>query len=240
MHGDIKPQNILVFDENGSIKAKVADLGYSTTTDSASTLLYLPKSPPWNDPKWHHRGVSLLEGKRMDIFSFGMLSFWILFANVFEKESGSATMDATQKDLSVSGGITSSFHCLESWKMKGMLCEVAHRFVESDKTLDCEQKSAMKAFFDKALHEDPKSRDTSFEYLFSLDPSIRIPMESDISPPKPPGIETASSNLSSHIDFSVCTRKRTPIPLPKLSLSIGCKIDASNVSARLSGARMYF
>ena len=41
----------------------------------------MPKSLHWVAPEWHHRGFSLLQAKKMDVYSLGLLVLWILCCN---------------------------------------------------------------------------------------------------------------------------------------------------------------
>ena len=80
MHGDIKPQNVLVFDgAYGAYTPKVADFGYSTRYASPNEAIYMPISRPWTAPEWHHRGFMPAQAAKMDVYSFGMLALWLLF-----------------------------------------------------------------------------------------------------------------------------------------------------------------
>ena len=82
IHGDIKPENVLVFSENdGAYVAKVTDFGYSTLFTTDSDLIKMPKSWPWTAPERHHREILPIQARKMDAYSFGMLCLWLLFYN---------------------------------------------------------------------------------------------------------------------------------------------------------------
>ena len=85
VHGDIKPQNVLVFKDaiTRKITVKVADFGNSTLTVTASESgkVLLPKSRPWNAPEHHFGWFKANEAKKTDVYSFGMLCLWVLFGN---------------------------------------------------------------------------------------------------------------------------------------------------------------
>ncbi|KAF8539361.1 kinase-like domain-containing protein, partial [Trichophaea hybrida] len=79
IHGDIKPQNVLIFkDATGKTTVKVADFGYSTLTAGARGKVYLPKSRPWNAPEHHVREFTAPDAKLTDVYSFGMLCLWVV------------------------------------------------------------------------------------------------------------------------------------------------------------------
>ena len=85
IHGDIKPQNTLIFDNVfGGYTAKVADFGYSTQYTLPQDLIFMPRSWPWAAPEWHHRGFTPAQATKMDTYSFGMLVLWMLFYSTKE------------------------------------------------------------------------------------------------------------------------------------------------------------
>jgi serine/threonine protein kinase len=88
VHGDIKPENVLIFkgDSRGFVP-KVTDFGYSTLCARNDSRIIMPRSVPWVAPEWHHRGFSFEEATKMDMFSFGMLCFWLLFFTTKEGQS---------------------------------------------------------------------------------------------------------------------------------------------------------
>src|ERR1700743_350497 len=79
VHGDIKPDNILVSQKGTSLVAMGTDFESSCVYGDESDLLTLPKTPPWNAPEWSDRYVRVKDAKLMDIYSFGLVCFWILF-----------------------------------------------------------------------------------------------------------------------------------------------------------------
>jgi serine/threonine protein kinase len=79
IHGDIKPQNILIFeDHEHKLVAKIADFGNSVAGVAENDLCQLPRSDPWTAPEYHHRKFSVSAAKKMDIYSFSMLCLWLL------------------------------------------------------------------------------------------------------------------------------------------------------------------
>src|SRR5438046_9225474 len=91
IHGDVKPQNILIFkDDSGNYVAKVADFGYSTQFVNDEELVKMPKSWPWNAPEHHHRGFKPSQARKMDAYSFGILCLWLMFKEkIFEVSANS-------------------------------------------------------------------------------------------------------------------------------------------------------
>ncbi|RWA05249.1 hypothetical protein EKO27_g9853 [Xylaria grammica] len=81
IHGDLKPQNVLIFkDEHDSWLARVADFGFSKWHTSESDPLELPRSWPWYAPEYdEYPSFTPQQAMGMDVFSFGMLSLWLIF-----------------------------------------------------------------------------------------------------------------------------------------------------------------
>ena len=81
VHGDIKPQNVLVFKDaiTREITVKVTEFGYSTFAVGESGKFLLPKSRPWNAPEHHFAEFEAQEAKRTDVYSISMLCLWLLF-----------------------------------------------------------------------------------------------------------------------------------------------------------------
>ena len=77
IHGDIKPENILISraENSAAYVAQVADFGYSTIhTDHP---ICTPRSRGWTAPEWHHRGFKYLDAEKIDVYSFGLLCLWL-------------------------------------------------------------------------------------------------------------------------------------------------------------------
>jgi serine/threonine protein kinase len=121
VHGDLKPQNILIFcDENGGQRyvPKVADFGYSAliAKENAGMAIYMPGTPRWCSPEWYpgFATTDIMDAKRMDAYSFGLLCAWLLFNDTFPstqqnfdgESHPNNTMLAVVGDLNSSSGIS--------------------------------------------------------------------------------------------------------------------------------------
>lgn len=80
IHGDLKPENVLVFpgQDGGGYAPKVIDFGYSTYGFGDDDLVRLPRTPAWAAPEWHHREFRIKDAKKADIYSFSKICEWIL------------------------------------------------------------------------------------------------------------------------------------------------------------------
>ena len=77
IHGDIKPEHILISkaENSAAYVAQVAGFRYSTiNTDHP---IYTPRSQGWTAPEWHPRGFYYLDAEKMDVYSFGLLCLWL-------------------------------------------------------------------------------------------------------------------------------------------------------------------
>ncbi|KAF2840209.1 kinase-like protein [Patellaria atrata CBS 101060] len=143
VHGDVKPQNVLVFaEEDGNYCAKVTDFGYSTLHASKSTddrEINLPISRPWNAPETEEgswdTAFSLEEAKLTDVYSFGLLCMWLLFHGPLRNMQQIALLR-------------------EKEELTGFIDDNVSQVAD----LSDEQKSSLLAFFHSTLERDPKHR----------------------------------------------------------------------------------
>ena len=165
-HGDIKPENVLLFkNEGGECYAKLADFGYAgwAINDKKDVLIKPPRSRPWDPPEYHHRGFTVLGARKLDIYSFGMLCLWFIF---FDRSLDSCPVPNGDK-------VTRSwpFHdlkLLDSMKHENTLRKYASDLVRSVVGLHINQRENLERFFNSALAHDPAERTMNFEELVSL------------------------------------------------------------------------
>ena len=148
IHGDIKPANVLVF-ENGSIKytARVADFGYSTWLAGTDDAVLMPRTPHWTAPEWHHRPMHSASAIRMDVYSFGLLCLWLLFYHGEETQRRNF-----YKDLE-SGEETST---------------LARQLVVEANVMDDDVRNNLHKLFDLSLALDPAERCSNLGQLVCL------------------------------------------------------------------------
>ncbi|KAF3105004.1 hypothetical protein TWF102_002764 [Orbilia oligospora] len=90
IHGDIEPQNVLICKgSDGSYSAQVTDFGYSTilAQESNEAEIILPESWPWTAPEIvRGEPITFKRGIAADVFSYGLLCFWVLCYNNLEQD----------------------------------------------------------------------------------------------------------------------------------------------------------
>jgi serine/threonine protein kinase len=148
IHGDIKPENVLIFENDSSrYVAKVADFGYSTWFTSDDELVKMPRSQYWVAPEWHHRDFTTAKAMKMDIYSFGMLCLWLLFYN---------TQENTTCDF---------YSHLNSAETVSVL---AHELIIAMAGLNDQRRCNLSQLFDLTLADNPAERSSDFNQLISL------------------------------------------------------------------------
>ncbi|KAI1742629.1 kinase-like domain-containing protein [Xylaria scruposa] len=146
VHGDIKPQNVLIFpDAKMTYVAKVTDFGYSTLDVAQSERITLPRSDPWYAPEVRFdKSYSLLEAKRTDIYSFGLLLLWMISYSGTDDRKSPQAVPMIEK--------------IKNAKEEETIIEFAKIVVNSIAELDQVEKKSLIAFFELTLAQDPSQR----------------------------------------------------------------------------------
>jgi serine/threonine protein kinase len=152
VHGDLKPGNVLVFkDEAGTYVARVADFGYSTWFCDPNDVVSMPKSIPWNAPEHHHRGFSMPNAKKMDVYSFGALCFWLLFERPILTFSSPATSPTSERRERLMDLFMGHNH-------EDGLLNLALSLVAEEDWLNDDTSTRLINFFKASLSIDPEDR----------------------------------------------------------------------------------
>jgi serine/threonine protein kinase len=168
IHGDIKPQNVLVFKDATGTTIKVADFGYSTLAAGDAGKVFLPKSRPWNAPEHHFGEFEALKAKKADVYSYGMLCLWALF--------GHSLPDIPQTNAEGATTIisfdtpTNSSTSLERLKNDDRVEYIARQLVDSIplSEITTEHKIHLKEFFSSTVSLNPDKRSSDFRKLAGL------------------------------------------------------------------------
>lgn len=170
MHGDIKPQNILIFKKLGKYCAQVIDFGNSAQYLDDAQKIEWYGTEAWAAPEYQG-GVewNQSEGIEADLFSLGLLYFWLFFE---PRMLGSAPPPSRLQE-------TDSSPCekVQRWleKTKGNIQKCAEVFLEAE-DLPTDQKQILRAIYDSSLSQAPGNRKANpFEnFLRMRDPTWSV------------------------------------------------------------------
>lgn len=180
VHSDIKPQNVLVFQDKGKpLVAKVADFGYSCLGVKDDDFVRLPMSRPWNAPEWHHREFRIYAAKKTDVYSFGMLCLWVLFSDELLRYVADAGANTTPGSIDGPWGGSYWTSRLEELKEEDKLTNIADELISKAVHLTAPQRVALGKFFEGTLCRDWKSRESDFEKLIRFlnrDTYVQLPL----------------------------------------------------------------
>ena len=162
MHGDIKPQNVLIFRrEHGDYGGKVIDFGYSTQSATENDFILVPTSWPWYAPEHsEYDRFRPNQVRKMDIFSLGMLCLWVIFERYF---SGMTPLPQEARWAEpyferVGEGDVSK-QVLDNLKQDDRLVVLASQLVMDETDLSDEAQQGLMEFFNKSLSVDPDLRE---------------------------------------------------------------------------------
>lgn len=167
IHGDMKPENILVTKSQGDAWiVHVTDFGYS----SFETLVKVPRSPPWEAPEWHSRWFSLENAKRMDVYSFGLLCLWLVFSGESLEFSGFPSIDI---DLAFpapheSNQLNPMMKGLQEMKASGKLLGSVLHLVSQKQEIPEQTRSCLEEVFTLALTHDTEKRAGQMDLFVDL------------------------------------------------------------------------
>lgn len=176
VHGDIKPRNILVFeDANGDPVVKVSDFGYSTLASehSDAACIYLPKSCPWHAPETEHKQgpYDLRSAKVADLWCTGLTILWLLFGRDLLHElrtDGGSSVEVLLNKRSISLIWEDCAQVIQDLKNKGELRGLAVQLVHGCGEVPDNQRAALAECFDLMLAQDPADRGYPLEELSSM------------------------------------------------------------------------
>ena len=171
IHGDIKPQNVLVFKDSttGDFTVKVADFGYSTLIVGGSGKVVLPKSRPWNAPEHRLGEFNAQEAKKTDAYSFGMLCLWLLFEDRLS-DIPQTTVHGTAELVSFNAPLLQVGRptLLEVLKDEDRVEGIANHLVESMPGLSVEYRIRLKEIFSLTLQLNPGKRTCDLTRVIGL------------------------------------------------------------------------
>jgi serine/threonine protein kinase len=167
IHGDVKPENILVTKGNGKddgvFGVHVIDFGYS----SFESLVKIPRSLPWEAPEWHSRSFNREAAKKMDIYSFGLLCLWLLFP---ADDLHSPGLPNINLDLAFSTASENNvmMRIFQELKASGKLLESVLELLWRKAEIPEDTRSVLEQLFRLSLPKDPVKRATQMDIFIDL------------------------------------------------------------------------
>lgn len=146
--------------------AKVTDFGFSTFSVDENERLRLPISRPWNAPEIDrtNREWTLSQAKLADLFSFGILCFWVLFEpQLCEPSKLLLSMLGIEIDNPVAPAASTSTEAT-LLQIKDRVQDLAPQLVAAERNkLGTLHQEALCAFMVSCLSSDPSKRTVGLE-----------------------------------------------------------------------------
>ena len=169
IHGDIKPQNVLIFEENFRFVARVADFGFATCFEPHNSLIIIPGKGPWDAPEYHARPFRPEQAKQMDVYSFGLLCYWLIFEANFSDDIALRRDTSPQRDHAVNvSRCQPERDLLRLWKKDNQLIGWICRRVGASSAFDNSMKGRLVSLFRLTLALNPTERCLDFGRLIQL------------------------------------------------------------------------
>ena len=161
IHGDVKPHNVLIFEERpGLYAAKLSDLGHSIPFCNDDDRAPMACSQPWQAPEHSHgERYQLSDMISMEVYSFGMVCLWLLFhERLFEQ---GITFD-------LRGMEAKGLDHLNALKNGGGMSEIAQNLTRKVQELSANQILNLTRFFDSCLAPNNVDRGSDMRSLLQL------------------------------------------------------------------------
>ena len=145
-----------------TIGVRVSDFGFSSIWAGPDDVIQVPMTEPWNAPEWHHRGFTFEEARKMDIFSFGLLSIWVVMqAHELEPELQDirSLLFTAQGDWKID--------VLEDAKIDDSLVDTLTRTLARPGSTRIQEFSTLLEVFRRTLRSDVDVRDPSLSGVLS-------------------------------------------------------------------------
>lgn len=167
VHGDLKPENVLIFQyPDGTIRAKISDFGSATimsdftSTDGEPSSILLPAyTPPWEAPEVQD-AIELASLPKVDVYAFGLLFCYLITLG------GNPFQIFQQTSQIVTERFTYDLDAVADLKGHGLgMIDHAIKFIASKSTLDSDEANHAAAVINMSLHAVPSEREAMSEVL---------------------------------------------------------------------------
>lgn len=170
IHGDFKPENIVVFSKSADSSdaiVKIIDFGCSSYGLGDQELVHISGTPLWSAPENNCGDATVVEAKKMDVYSFGLVCLWILcfdyqLPGVVAEETPESSMSHTK-----TARWTRRF--LEFIQGVHDLGGLIPPLLKQLAPLETRKHAILEKFFVQTLCKDPKNRPHDWsEYMLLL------------------------------------------------------------------------
>jgi hypothetical protein len=135
-------------------------------------VMYLPRSRPWTDPRWHQREHPISVAKKMETHSYGILCLWLLLEDRIVEYLGNTPVgqEYNSEKQSFIVAYDAPLTKLELLQRNGTLTSVIRHILTTDTTETGSEETHLAQFFDSVLPYEYESRESNFMKLISLLP----------------------------------------------------------------------
>jgi serine/threonine protein kinase len=162
IHGDIKPENALVFKNDKGWTAKLIDFGYSCLGTSEHDLVQVIGTRPWQAPENGDQYFTISGARRMDIYLFGILTARTMLSDVMPSTIGKVGKCKSRKEAE------SLLQRIEEMKSSGEFLDTVCKALRECETISGEFKDSLEHVFQFTLQHEPSERCEGFANVLSV------------------------------------------------------------------------
>ena len=149
-----------------ALSVQLTDFGFSSFAASDDTLVRVSRSEPWEAPEWHMRDFTLAKAKKMDIYSFGLLCFWIFFRDQTLVEFGLPSATVHSAFLGTDPEATAAIQALK--KEGDSMLHWALKLLQGRQDLTDRIRSCLEQVFKSVLVNDSEARHATMDAVVNL------------------------------------------------------------------------
>ncbi|KAK5654579.1 hypothetical protein OQA88_7208 [Cercophora sp. LCS_1] len=173
VHGDIKTDNVLVFEDGGgNLTAKVIDFGYSCFGTSQSDMVTVPRTKGWYAPE-HQPGkpVKWADAQKMDLFSFGLLVCRLMLWEELISTAITEGLLLPKEGQDINANVDSM---IDELKATRKLLDLIAFVMDASSNISGAEKECLRKILFLTLDPDPTLRAAGFaEIIPIMDPTLK-------------------------------------------------------------------